>query len=421
MKNNPTRILLIAGYFPPIRISTGSIRIWNVAWILNKLGWDVTVLTPKVDVWDPRHIDQKEKYLSLIGSSGIDVVYTQHWFKFLAPTRYGLPKNKISWFFGGIFRKTARWLGISDWFGWIPASFMLLPKLKLKGFDLILATGAPFYGFIIASIFSKMLGIPFIIDYRDLWTNNPWYPINQKWVAKLEKTLINHSAAVTVVSPLSGRMLVEKFGSESKVNIITNGYESELLNNIPLIVMDQKFIVFAGMLFPPKLTLQPIFDVVQKYQAELESQNIKFIYYGPNYDLVQRECNQLGISEFWEIHDQIERHRILKLEKAALFNIILSSNLKDPTVEELGVIPGKVFELVGLNASLLPIVPIGSSVEEILVGMGVKTFDPSNTDAIYQFIRNEKQNIARGHEVYAWENLALKFDELFTRTIGDCQ
>ena len=159
MKKRP-KLLLIAGYFPPVRISTGSIRPWNLARCLIDLGWDVTVLTPKISIWDSKNLDDIERTLENIDKIGIKIIYTNHQLKCLAPARYKLPEGKIYWFFGGVLRVISRFSGIQNWFGWVPSALYACRKLRSSDVDVILATGAPFWGFEIAYRLSKKLKKP---------------------------------------------------------------------------------------------------------------------------------------------------------------------------------------------------------------------------------------------------------------------
>src|SRR5206468_3280592 len=58
--SNRTRpkLLLLAWNFPPVQ-AIASVRTWNVAKYLTRLGWDVTVVTPKTELW--RNLENVEK------------------------------------------------------------------------------------------------------------------------------------------------------------------------------------------------------------------------------------------------------------------------------------------------------------------------------------------------------------------------
>jgi glycosyltransferase involved in cell wall biosynthesis len=416
IENTKPKLLLIAGYFPPVRISTGSIRPWNLARCLIDLGWDVTVVTPKISIWDPKNLDNVENVKMDTEKMGLKMIYTDHQLKCLAPWRYNLPKGKIYWFFGGILRVIARFLGIQNWYGWVASALHACRKLRSNDVDVILATGAPFWGFEIAYQLSKRLKKPYIMDYRDLWTDDPWNPVSRRWVINQERRLLNKSAAITIVSPISGEVLSKKFMVNDKIHTITNGFDKNDVQNIQAKPFDHFSIIFAGMLIPPKRTLYPLFRVLNVIKQKNEiTCNWKFHYFGPNIEEANKEVIECGLIQESVIHGNLPRKEVLPYIKGASLNVVLSTNSSVPTMEDKGVIPGKIFELIGMEASILPIVPKESAVESVLAEVGVECFSPDEIDEIANFMIE----CMNGHEVkminkekYSWEELSKKFDQL---------
>jgi hypothetical protein len=415
------KLLLIAGYFPPVRISTGSIRPWNLARYLIELGWEVTVVTPKISVWNPKHLDDVENKIAQINTSGIKMIYTNHSMRFLAPWRYQVPKNKMYYLLGGMFRVITRILGIQNWIGWVPSAINSCRKLRPKDVDIILATGAPFWGFTIAHQLSKRWNRPFVMDYRDLWTNSPWNPPEKKWVIYQEKNLLKKCSAITIVSRVSGEALSHKYEISNKLYTITNGYDPNDIQNVVEKYYDHFSIVFAGRLIPLKRTLSPILKAL-KYITDhsLAPNSWRFYYCGPNKDLAHEEILHWGLEEQSINLGELPRKEAISYIKGASLNVIIESNNENPTLEDRGVIPGKIYELIGLNANILSIVPIGSAVEEILADVGVKSYHPNDTENIVEFIlrcMNGYKMELHNREKYSWEALSRQFDILLRNII----
>lgn len=420
MQKKP-KLLLIAGYFPPVRISTGSIRPWNLAHCLIDLGWDVTVVTPKISIWDPKHLDNVEQVKKDIEDSGINMIYTDHQLKCLAPPRYKIPEGNLYWLFGGILRVVARFFGIQNWIGWVPSALNACRKLKPGDVDVILATGAPFWGFEIAYRLSKKLDKPYVMDYRDLWTDDPWSPASRRWVINQEKRLLKNSAAVISVSPISGEVLSKKFNVSEKIYTITNGFNKNEVQNIQAELFDHFAIIFAGMLIPPKRTLSPLFRALNEIKLnEGVHQNWKFHYFGPNSEIANQEIVEWGLMHESVIHGNLSRKEVLPFVMGASLNVVLSANSDEPTMEDKGVIPGKIFELIGLSAPVLSIVPKGSAVECVLNEVGIESFSHDEIDRIVNYIleyMNGRKDKVINKEKHSWEELSKKFDNLLKNII----
>lgn len=60
--------------------------------------------------------------------------------------------------------------------GWIPsATSAALRAAGTNGCDLVIASGPPFAALVVAHRVAERLKIPWIADYRDLWSNGSYY------------------------------------------------------------------------------------------------------------------------------------------------------------------------------------------------------------------------------------------------------
>jgi len=420
INNKRFKLLLIAGYFPPVRISSGSIRSWNLAKELISLGWAVTVVTPKISIWRETNLDDVEYTKLLIEKYGIKVIYTGHCLKCLAPARYKITGGTISNVFGGVLRSISRKLSIENWAGWIPSALYACRKITSTDVDIIVSSGAPYSGFVISHLLSKKIRKPFIIDYRDLWTDSPFVPISKNWIKNIEKKIIENCSAVTVVSPGFKEVLSKKYNNDHKIFTITNGYNSEELDNINIKMISNISIIYSGSLLPPKRTLAPLLEALKKLKSTTYNADWKFHYFGPNSEFAYSEIEKYDLLDKSIIHGNLPRREILPILKGASLNVVITSNDPCSSLKEKAVIPGKIFELIGLNANILLISPQGSSIEDISSNLGLKTFKPDEIEDIFHFIielMNGKLINLKNKEQYAWRNLSKTFDALLREKI----
>src|SRR5262245_30330858 len=148
------KLLFLAWNFPPVQ-AVASVRTWNIAKYLTRLGWDVTVVTPRLELW--RHIDNAEKVQVDVRMEGIREIWTDHSWRFLSPVHLTCWNQGLGWFTGGACRRIARMTGIDDAIGWIKAAEQACSSLEPGDVDLILASGPPFSTFTLAEKFSRGL------------------------------------------------------------------------------------------------------------------------------------------------------------------------------------------------------------------------------------------------------------------------
>src|SRR5262249_19872919 len=133
--------------------------------------WEVTVVTPEPSVW--RDVEDPQKMTEEVEREGIHRILTGHWWRCLSPGQWNCWNEGLGWFAGGICRRIARYVGVDDEIGWIGAAKQACSILTADDVDVILATGSPFVAFRLAKSLSDRLGRPYVLDYRDPWSENP--------------------------------------------------------------------------------------------------------------------------------------------------------------------------------------------------------------------------------------------------------
>ncbi len=128
---------------------------------------------------------------------------------------------------------------------------------------------------------ARRLERPFILDYRDLWTNNPYSSRRPRASSFAEEeSLLQSCAAVTVVSPGIGRFLARRFDVETKIHVVTNGFDGDELSRVVPTKFDHFAIVYAGQFYPPKSKVDPFMAVLQRMKERKVGGNWALHYYG---------------------------------------------------------------------------------------------------------------------------------------------
>ena len=167
MKN----VLIITYHFNK-KETIGSIRMRGIAKYLPEYGWNPTILTPKVDCEsEPRNIvetnyeDITTIWKKRLGFKTQDTVKMQ----------LGKPTYKNKKLFIDYFLKV--WEEIFAYpdanIGWYKYAVEAGEKLLAKGkYDAILSSSNPATCHLVANKLKTLFGIPWVADFRDLWTQN---------------------------------------------------------------------------------------------------------------------------------------------------------------------------------------------------------------------------------------------------------
>lgn len=424
------RLLFLAYFFPPAR-TVASVRAHNAAKWLVRSGWDVTVITPLGSIW--RRTEGGAEVDRVLEKEGIRCLRTRHAWRFLAP-RHAIPAyEKAGWLgrrvgdrLASRTRRLARRLGVPQEIGWVRQAERAGARLPAGGIDLILATGSPFVAFDAARRLSRRLGCPYVLDYRDLWSGNPYVdrPSSRRAIER-ERRLLAGCAAAIAVSPGLAQALHDRFGVGPKVHLLTNGFDAEELATVSPRDFGQFALVYAGRFYPPKSVVTPILRALSRLATHPRagSRPWAFHYFGRHADHVRGEARRIGLEARVVVHGEVGRGEALRAVRGAAMAAVVTSVARDGSPEERGVVTGKVFEAIGLRTPILAIAPPGSDLEAVLSTAGLgRRFSGDDVDGIAEYLAEAiagRVLAPREPEAFDWARLGPRLDRILRGVLAD--
>lgn len=351
------KFLYITYYYPPIQ-AIASMRSWKLTKYIREYGWEPVVLASSSDsqTWGyplpDVQVDRLKNNLFLEGvSKDLKERLAQDTKPLLNQTKPIKKKvHKIASFLKRCLLEIFAWPDeYTDWRN--KAIIRGQEIIANEKIDLILSSAGPFSNHIIASVLSKKTGIPWIADYRDLWTQNSNYhhtKLRRFFERGLEKYTLNKaSAVVTVSEPLASELSVFL---KKTVFTVTNGFDPEDYSfNIET---DSVFsIVYTGVLYEGKRTPALIFEAVRLllYDNQIQDDKFGIHFYGSDERFLKQLLRGKGIDHLVYLHDSIPLEECIRRQKAA--TVLLFVNWSDR--REKGIYSGKIFEYLAANRPIL--------------------------------------------------------------------
>lgn len=419
---NRPKLLFLACYFPPVQ-AISAVRTGNMARYLARLGWEVTVVTPHPDVW--RHVDDNETVSTELDAQGVRRILTDHRLRCLEPDHLKCWNHSVGWVAGGVCRTIARRLGIDRHIGWIKEVERACSNLSPKDVDVILASGSPFVAFRLARSLSDRLGRPYVLDYRDPWTRNHYAtrPPRPATIRE-EASLLQGCAAVTIVSPSWAADLDQRYGVGAKVHVVTSGYNLSEMAAVKPYDFGHCAIVYTGNFHLPKQSIAS-FLAALKYLKESFSEAGKkwyFHYYGGQEDHVREQAVRFGLNDRIVLHGRVPRREALSAVKGANLAVVISSVYEQSPLIDKGIVPGKIFEAVGLGTPILLIAPLGSDAAALTVPTGlVKNFTGADAVGMVSFLKDVicgQAPQAKNIEICSWATISRNLDVILREAVA---
>ena len=231
--------------------------------------------------------------------------------------------------------------------------------------DLIYSSAKPVTSHVVASEVSNEFGIPWIADFRDLWTQGTYVKhtfIRQYFERRLEKSCIARACRLITVS----QPLAEQLESlhNIKCDVITNGFEPDDFPEKSFIENTIFTISYTGQLYSGKRNPRPLFHAVEELieEGKIDINNFQINFYGTHVTELPMLNNYNHIPNVLNIYDKVNYKEALDIQQKSTVLLQINAN----TTIEKGVYTGKLFEYLGAKRPILAIPKIGGVVDELL-------------------------------------------------------
>jgi glycosyltransferase involved in cell wall biosynthesis len=261
-------------------------------------------------------------------------------------------------------------------------------------FNVIFSSYGPSMCHLVASKLHRQTGIPWVAEFRDLWSLNanvrkiqPFHFFERK----LEKRVMKDSSLlITVSEPLAKRL--EALHSK-KVVVIPNGFDEEdYLEKVPLTT---KFtITYTGNIYTGKQNPSPLFKAIAELEAEgkisPEDFQVRFFGGGTLTSLLPA-IRYYHLEKVVKICGLVPFEESIRKQKESTVLLFLGWTDRG----EKGFYTAKVFEYLGARRPILAIGLKGDVVDELLkeTGAGVMVSEVNEIKALLsEWMQESKQS-----------------------------
>lgn len=370
------KILLLSYYWPPAG-GPGVQRWLKNASLLQKLGWELSVIIPK----DPVAANYDHSLEAEVPKT-IRVIKTEAADPFKVYARLTGKKNKLGTGGIGISNTKSKKQQLVNFIrancfipdarkGWNKYALASARKLlEQESFDAIISTGPPHSTHLIGLALKNEFGLKWLADFRDPWVNifyNKIFPRTQRTKRidqALENKVLASADAVLTVSP----GLEAEFAARCKrIEIIYNGYDPADMPSPERGTQPFFSLRYTGNL-KPNQNIESLWAALSDLCREEHDFKTNFrLEFVGNVDPSARErLEKLGLDELCIYHGYQPHHVATKamVEAGALLFIV------PRTADNHLILTGKLFEYLGSCSPMLAIGPTDGNAAKIIAETG---------------------------------------------------
>ena len=385
------RVLLIAGYFPPVA-PLAATRVASLARFLTARGHDVRVVAARntghfaaivPDLAPDAVFYERKPDLSVFLrwlARGVKALRKASGHDRIRDTAAPLaPAERTDAAGGAASRLYDAMIKVPDEHAaWIPFAIRRGRDLIATWRpDVVYASAPPHSGLVVAAQLARLCGIPWIAELRDLWADNPYYepPAWRLWLdRKLEQHTLQSAAGIVTVTRGSALLLEQRYHRPTV--LVSNGFDADDYSEPgegDRADPDRLTIVYTGGIYPGKRDPAPLFDALARMGAAADGIRVHFV--GDELGGIQPLARGYGVERMVRAEPPVSHRAAIALQKGA--DVLLLLRWSD--ARERAVIPGKLFEYIGAGRPILCLGLEGGEAAEIVAGRGagIVTNDPS--------------------------------------------
>jgi glycosyltransferase involved in cell wall biosynthesis len=368
------RVLIISYYWPPSG-GAGVQRWLKFAKYLPEFGWQPIIYTPE----NPDYPAIDESLLKDV-PNGIEVIRQPIWEPYgWYRQLLGQKDKKIGSGFVSEEKEVGSMQRLSVWVRgnffipdartfWVKPSVKYLKKyLSENPVDVIVSTGPPHSMHLIALQLKQELGVKWVADFRDPWTNIDFYQelMLTKWAdakhRSLEQQVLKNADLVLTI----GYTMTEEMKAlgASNVQTLTNGFdEKDFLEGD--FKLDDEFSISHIGTFSPSRNHPSFWQALSELKKENAAfaQKLKIRTIGVVDHSVARSIEEYGLSENWERIPYVSHTELLKYQRSSKVLLVSINNTPNAT----GILPGKFFEYLASGRPILALGPRKSDIGTVL-------------------------------------------------------
>lgn len=397
-------VLLIAYYYPP-RGGGGTQRTAKYVKYLPQFGIKPIVLTSQETV-------KKNTDSSLLPGTSTPVI------------RVAAPE------FHGKLQRLAEMLLSPDayrlWVG--PAVRTGILAAEKFGAKVIYSTASPYTDHIVGYRVSRALNLPWIADFRDLWTQNALYEPRAPWQKyfhrRLEDKIYRNAVHVITASEWQRQAVIKTFGiAKENITTITNGFDpADFTDEETKKVSSDIFTIgylgsFYGKYRPDDLVLA--LEILKSKKPDIAAK-LQLQFVGDLDRSSRTLLSRPSIASMVNVRQYVPHAELQKIRSKLDAHLLYF-----PRLPEAGAtIPQKIFEYLASRKPILAIIPEGDASKILSKTGGALVTSSTDPEELARVLINFVQSVRGGSikgttanlDAYTRKNLAGQLAEIIKTT-----
>jgi hypothetical protein len=219
----------------------------------------------------------------------------------------------------------------------------------------VLSSSPIFINHIIGFFASRLFKAKWVVDYRDLWTLDPFRRGKGPFALceRLLELLVVSKADVMLVVSEGQKNALRSIFPNQQIEVIHNGVDEPVISALKSQENIERNgpikILYLGTVIQGRQDVEPLFAALKDLRLTKSLPDLQFEFYGTTHDQVSHLIDKYDLKEVARSFAQISTAKAL--EQYSKADVLLFLDWMDPRVP--GVLTGKLFEYIASGAEIL--------------------------------------------------------------------
>jgi glycosyltransferase involved in cell wall biosynthesis len=276
--------------------------------------------------------------------------------------------------------------------GWIKFAYEKGKEvIRKENIQLVLSTSPPHSTQLAAMKLKKELGIKWIADLRDPWTDIYFYNefrhsslAKKKDLGYERNVLENADKIITVSKPLKELFIKKSFKIDpGKISVIPNGFDTDdFKNKAPVETQNEFIIAYTGTIadsYNPRV----FFDALKNVTGRIADIKLRIRFVGNLSSAIHLYIKKLGFEKYLEAIPAVSHEDSIDYLLQSTILLLVIPEVKN----DKGILTGKLFEYLASGKPIICIGPKDGEAAEIISECDAgKTFDRNDAEELSRFL-----------------------------------
>ncbi len=236
----------------------------------------------------------------------------------------------------------------------------LFSERRVEGYDCIISSYGPVCNVLIALELKKLYpNIPLIVDFRDPMTSSTAHYLQRRRLKQLQTEVCEKADRILAASDGYLQKVCPTYALRNKGHIFYNGFDHtdfDAQENTETALPDSfdgtKFsFCYTGDIYVGKRDFSALFECLSRLftSGQLSRDDVRIYYAGFSFPRFYEQSHKFGMDDCVVDLGLLSREQALLLQRSVRILLLTSWNYPD----ELGVMPGKVYEYMRAGRPIL--------------------------------------------------------------------